>query len=106
MSRRPARRRHKEEAGVQEFDEGGGAPPNVRTTNITVSSQSVVADLTDEHYLDARDLEALLRADEESASDQDSVVSAPPRSAPSPNGVAQPVEREPLIGPTGRPWPD
>ena len=95
-----------EEAGVLEFDEGGGAPPNVRTTNITVSSQSVVADLTDEHYLDARDLEALLRADEEPASDQDSVVSAPPRSAPSPNGVAQPVEREPLIGPTGRPWPD
>jgi chromosome partitioning protein len=106
MPRRPARRRHKEEAGVQELDEGGGAPPNVRTTNITASSQSVVADLTDEHYLDARDLEALLRADEEPASDQGFVVSAPPDSAPAPNGVAQPVEREPLIGPTGRPWPD
>ena len=50
---------------MQELDEGGGARPDVRATNITASSHSVVADLTDEHYLDARDLESLLRADEE-----------------------------------------
>ena len=37
---------------MQELDEGGEAPPNVRATNITASSHSVVADLTDEHYLD------------------------------------------------------
>ena len=30
----------------------------------------------------------------------------PDDSAAPPNGVAQAVEPEPLIGPTGRPWPD
>ena len=53
-----------------------------------------------------RDLESLLRADEQHTDDQDFVVSAPPDASPSANGVAQPVEREPVIGPTGRPWPD
>jgi len=97
---------------VQELDEGGGAPPNGRPmsngrptnnglpTSTAASSQSVAADLTNEHYLDASDLESLLRADEEPTIDPDFVVPA------APNGVAQPVEREPVIGPTGRPWPD
>jgi len=97
---------------VQELDEGGGAPPNGRPmsigrptndglpTSTAASSQSVVADLTNEHYLDASDLESLLRADEEPTIDPDFVVPV------APNGVAQPVEREPVIGPTGRPWPD
>ena len=64
------------------------------------SSHSVVADLTDEHHLDTSDLESLFQAEQQSGVDQEHVVPAPP------NGVAQPVEREPLIGPTGRPWPD
>jgi chromosome partitioning protein len=97
---------------VQELDEGDGAPPNGRptsngrpmnnglSTSTTASSQSVVADLTNEHYLDASDLESLLRADEEPTIDHDIVVPA------APNGVAPPIEREPVIGPTGRPWPD
>ena len=60
----------------------------------------MVADLTDEHYLDANDLEALFRAEQSAAVDETFVVPPPP------DGVARPVEREPLIGPTGRPWPD
>jgi chromosome partitioning protein len=80
---------------VQELHGGGEVPPNV-----VASSHSVVADLTDEHHLDTSDLESLFRADQQAAVDQEYVVPAPP------NGVAQPVEREPLIGPTGRPWPD
>jgi chromosome partitioning protein len=80
---------------VQELHGGGEVPPNV-----VASSHSVVADLTDEHHLDTGDLESLLRADQQEGVDQGYVVPAPP------NGRAQPVEREPLIGPTGRPWPD
>jgi chromosome partitioning protein len=108
---------------VQELDQGGGAPPDVRGgyppngqsgpppnghgPNMTTSSQSVVDDLTDEHYLDTRDLESLLRTEEQPPSEQDFVVPATPNdSAAPPNGVAQAVQREPLIGPTGRPWPD
>jgi chromosome partitioning protein len=90
---------------VQELHRGGKARPNLSAPdlagpNVAASSHSVVADLTDEHHLDANDLESLLRAEQQAAVDQDYVVPAPP------NGVAQPVEREPLIGPTGRPWPD
>jgi chromosome partitioning protein len=90
---------------VQELHRGGEARPNLSAPdlagpNVAASSHSVVADLTDEHHLDANDLESLLRAEQQAAVDQDYVVPAPP------NGVAQPVEREPLIGPTGRPWPD
>ncbi len=68
--------------------------------NVVASSPSVVADLTDEHYLDATDLESLLRSEQQTDVDEDFVVAAPP------DGVAQPVEPEPVIGPTGRPWPD
>jgi chromosome partitioning protein len=64
------------------------------------SSHSVVADLTDEHYLDTSDLETLLQAEQQTVVDQDYVVPAPT------NGVAQSMEREQVIGPTGRPWPD
>ena len=90
---------------MQELHRGGEARPNLSAPdlagpNVAASSHSVVADLTDEHHLDANDLESLLRAEQQAAVDQDYVVPAPP------NGVAQPVEREPLIGPTGRPWPD
>jgi chromosome partitioning protein len=90
---------------VQELHRGGKARPNLSAPdlagpNVAASSHSVVADLTDEHHLDANDLESLLRAEQQAAVDQDYVVPAPP------NGAAQPVEREPLIGPTGRPWPD
>jgi chromosome partitioning protein len=89
---------------VQELH-GGEAPPNVPATsvptaNVKAPSSSVIADLTEEHYLDARELESLLRAEQQTNVDQEHVVPAPP------NGVAQPVEREPIIGPTGRPWPD
>ena len=80
---------------MQELHGGGEVPPNV-----VASSHSVVADLTDEHHLDTTDLESLFQADQQAGVDQEYVVAAPP------NGVAQPVEREPLIGPTGRPWPD
>jgi chromosome partitioning protein len=95
---------------VQELDEGGQSPPhvpapsvsgrNVPASNVMPSSRSVVADLTDEHYLDADKLESLLQPDQRSDVDQNFVVPAPP------DGVAQPIKREPLIGPTGRPWPD
>ena len=60
----------------------------------------MVADLTDEHYLDTNELEALFRAEQSASVDETFVVHPPPE------GVARPVEREPLIGPTGRPWPD
>ena len=80
---------------MQELHGGGEAPPNVMA-----SSHSVAADLTDEHHLDTNDLESMFLADQQAGVDQEHVVPAPP------NGVAQPVEREPLIGPTGRPWPD
>jgi chromosome partitioning protein len=86
----------KEEAGVQELHEGGEAPPNV-----VASSPSVVADLTDEHYLDTTNFEwPLLQPEQQTDVAEDLVVAAPP------DGVAQPVDPEPLIGPTGRPWPD
>jgi chromosome partitioning protein len=94
-----------EEAAVQELHGGGEtgpkpSGPNLSGPNAVASSQSVVADLTDEHHLDASDLESLFQAEHQSNGDQEYVVPAPP------NGVAQSVEREPLIGPTGRPWPD
>jgi chromosome partitioning protein len=95
---------------VQELDEGGQAPPHVPApsvsgrsvpaSNVMASSRSVVADLTDEHYLDADKLESLFQPGQRSDVDQNFVVPAPS------DGVAQPIEREPLIGPTGRPWPD
>ena len=64
------------------------------------SSPTVVADLTDEHYLDASDLEWPLRAEEQS-----DVV---PDQSSRRHQTAQRnrSRREPLIGPTGRPWPD
>jgi len=40
-----------EEAGVQELHEGNEAPPNFPATDLIASSPTVVADLTDEHYL-------------------------------------------------------
>ena len=75
------------------------------TNGTATSPTAVVADLTDEHYLDAPDLsdagpDALYRTEQRPAIDENFVVPAPP------DGIAQPVEREPLIGPTGRPWPD
>lgn len=95
---------------MQELDEGGQVPPhvpapsvsgrNVPASNVMASSRIVVADLTDEHYLDADKLESLFQPDQRSDVDENFVVPAPP------DGVAQPLEREPLIGPTGRPWPD
>ncbi len=95
---------------MQELDEGGHAPPNVPApsvsgrnvpaSNVMASSRSVVADLTDEHYLDADKLESLFQPEQRSDVDENSVVPPPP------DGVAQPIEREPLTGPTGRPWPD
>jgi chromosome partitioning protein len=85
-----------EEAGVQELHEGGEAPPTV-----VASSRSVVADLTDEHYLDTTYFEwPLLRPEQQTEIGEDLVVAAPP------DGVAQSVDPEPVIGPTGRPWPD
>gem|GEM_PF-45773 len=66
----------------------------------TASSGNVVADLTDEHYLDASDLDSLYRADQRSAVDENFVVSPPP------DGIAQSIDNDQLIGPTGRPWPD
>jgi chromosome partitioning protein len=61
---------------------------------------SVVADLTDEHHLDASDLDSLYRADQRSTVDENFVVSPPP------DGRAQSIDNDQLIGPTGRPWPD
>jgi chromosome partitioning protein len=111
---------HKEEAGV-ELHGGGESPPNGpaanfpasdvstssttsngSTSNVSASngSRSVVVDLSDEHHLDPNDLESLYPGDHRSTVDENFVVPAPP------DGVAQAVEKEPLIGPTGRPWPD
>jgi chromosome partitioning protein len=59
----------------------------------------VVADLTNQHYLDTSDFEALFREEQASLVDEKFVVPPPP------DGVAQ-ADPEPLIGPTGRPWPD
>ena len=77
-----------------------GPAVNGPAVNGTGSSRSVVADLTDQHYLDASDLDSLHRDEKQSKVDESFVVPAPP------DGIAQPVEREPIIGPTGRPWPD
>jgi chromosome partitioning protein len=77
-----------------------GPSLNGPSLNGTGSSRSVVADLTDQHYLDANDLDSLYRDEQQSKIDESFVVPAPP------DGIAQPVEREPIIGPTGRPWPD
>ena len=95
---------------MQELDGGGPAPPNVPAQNapaqnipaqnVMASSRSVVADLTDEHYLDPDKFASLFQPDQRPDVDENFVVPA------SPDGVAQPIKREPLIGPTGRPWPD
>jgi chromosome partitioning protein len=77
-----------------------GPALNGPALNGTGSSRSVVADLTDQHYLDANDLDSLYRDEQQSKIDESFVVPAPP------DGIAQAVEREPIIGPTGRPWPD
>jgi len=91
---------------------GNIGPGNIGSgNNGTATSPTVVADLTDEHYLDAPDLpdppnlantdpNALYRTEQRSTIDENFVVPAPP------DRITQPVEREPLIGPTGRPWPD
>jgi chromosome partitioning protein len=105
---------------VEQLHGGGDASPVVPAQNIPVqngpaqnnpvlngpapngtgSSRSVVADLTEQHYLDPSDLDSLYRDEQQSKIDEGFVVPAPP------DGIAQPVEREPIIGPTGRPWPD
>jgi chromosome partitioning protein len=85
---------------VQELHEGGAASPNLAGPNAVASSPSVVADLTDEHYLDAHEFELLFRAEQQADVGEDVAVAAPP------DAVPQSVEPEPLIGPTGRPWPD
>ena len=77
-----------------------GTGSNGTVSNGTGPSGTVVADLTEEHYLDATDLDSLYRADQHSTVDENFVVPAPP------DDIAQPVEKEPLIGMTGRPWPD
>jgi chromosome partitioning protein len=99
---------------VQERDGGGEAGPvvagrkvagpHVRGSNVPgpnglASSRSVVADLTNQHYLDTSDFDALFREEQASLVDEKFVVPPPP------DGVAQ-ADPEPLIGPTGRPWPD
>ena len=86
---------------MQELHEGGEAPPNVAATSVMASSPSVVADLTDEHYLDTTDFECRCsRSEQQTDVGAGLVVAAPP------DGAAQSVEPEPVIGPTGRPWPD
>ena len=99
---------------MQERDGGGEAGPvvagrkvagpHVRGSNVPgpnglASSRSVVADLTNQHYLDTSDFDALFREEQASLVDEKFVVPPPP------DGVAQ-ADPEPLIGPTGRPWPD
>ena len=99
---------------MQERDGGGEAGPvvagrkvagpHVRGSNVPgpnglASSRSVVADLTNQHYLDTSDFEALFREEQASLVDEKFVVPPPP------DGVAQ-ADPEPLIGPSGRPWPD
>ena len=73
---------------------------NGPVSNGTGSSGGVAAELTDEHYLDTSDLDSLYRADQATTVDENFVVPAPP------DDIAQSVEKEPVIGPTGRPWPD
>ena len=84
---------------------GNGATGNGPVSNGTISngtgpSGGAGADLSDEHYLDAGDLDSLYRADQRSNVDENFVVPA------SPDDIAQAVEKEPVIGLTGRPWPD
>jgi chromosome partitioning protein len=85
---------------VQNGPVQNGPGLNGPVLNGTGSSRSVVADLTDQHYLDATELDSLYRDEQQSKIDESFAVPAPP------DGIAQPVEREPIIGPTGRPWPD
>jgi chromosome partitioning protein len=85
---------------VQNGPVQNGPVQNGPVLNGTGSSRSVVADLTNPHYLDATDLDSRYRDEQQSKIDESFVVPAPP------DGIAQPVEREPIIGPTGRPWPD
>jgi chromosome partitioning protein len=77
-----------------------GAASNAGANNGGASSRGVVADLTEEHYLDANDLDSLYRQDQRSNVDGDFVVPPPPE------GIAQSVDNAQVIGPTGRPWPD
>jgi chromosome partitioning protein len=77
-----------------------GPASNGTISNGTGSSGGAGADLSDEHYLDAGDLDSLYRTDQRSTVDENFVVPAPP------DDIAQVVEKEPVIGLTGRPWPD
>ena len=77
-----------------------GPVSNGTISNGTGSSGGAGADLSDEHYLDAGDLDSLYRTDQRSTVDENFVVPAPP------DDIAQAVEKEPVIGLTGRPWPD
>jgi chromosome partitioning protein len=77
-----------------------GPASNGTISNGTGSSGGAGADLSDEHYLDAGDLDSLYRTDQRSTVDENFVVPAPP------DDIAQAVEKEPVIGLTGRPWPD
>ena len=84
---------------------GNGAANNGPVSNGTISngtgpSGGAGPDLSDEHYLDAGDLDSLYPADQRSNVDENFVVPAPP------DDIAQVVEKEPVIGLTGRPWPD
>jgi chromosome partitioning protein len=84
---------------------GNGAANSGPVSNGTISngtgpSGGAGPDLSDEHYLDAGDLDSLYRADQRSNVDENFVVPAPP------DDIAQVVEKEPVIGLTGRPWPD
>ena len=64
---------------MQELHEAGEAPPNVPATNVMASSPSVVADLTDEHYLDTTNFEwPLLQPELQTDVAEDLVVAAPP----------------------------
>lgn len=84
---------------------GNGAANNGPVSNGTISngtgpSGGAGADLSDEHHLDAGDLDSLYRGDQRSNVDENFVVPAPP------DDIAQVVAKEPVIGLTGRPWPD
>lgn len=84
---------------------GNGAAGNGPVSNGTISNGTgpaggAGADLSDEHHLDAGDLDSLYRGDQRSNVDENFVVPAPP------DDIAQVVAKEPVIGLTGRPWPD
>ena len=64
---------------MQELHEGGEASPNFAGPSVVASSPSVVADLTDEHYLDASEFELLFRAEQQLKVDEDVGVAPPYR---------------------------